>query len=141
MTPAAMAVLHKAAFSVPRPWTQSEFVDLLSDPFVFVAGDARGFVLGRAVAGEAEVLTLAVDHALRRQGLGRGLVAAFIAGATLREAEVAFLEVAADNAAAIALYEGAGFAKSGRRKGYFQTPDGTRIDALVMTRLLIAPNS
>lgn len=106
-----------------------------ADPLVFVLveGDA-GFLLGRAVAGDAEVLTLAVAPEARRRGLGRKLVARFLYQARLRGAGSAFLEVSAENAAAIALYESAGFAAAGRRKGYYATPEGERIDAIVMWR-------
>jgi ribosomal-protein-alanine N-acetyltransferase len=46
-----------------------------------------------------------------------------------------FLEVAADNLAAIALYQATGFIKVGVRKGYYPHPDGAK-DALVMRRAL-----
>ncbi len=107
----------------------------MADPlaFLLVEGDAA-FLLGRAVAGEAEILTLAVAPESRRLGLGRKLVARFLYQARLRLADRAFLEVAADNAAALALYDSAGFRAEGRRAGYYATPDGARIDAVVMTR-------
>jgi [ribosomal protein S18]-alanine N-acetyltransferase len=63
-------------------------------------------------------------------------VARFLYQARLRGAESAFLEVSAENAPAIALYESAGFAKAGLRRGYYQTPEGQRIDALVLVRAL-----
>jgi ribosomal-protein-alanine N-acetyltransferase len=102
-----------------------------------VEGDA-GFLLGRAVAGEAELLTLAVAPEARRLGLGRKLVARFLYQAQLRGAVRAFLEVKADNAAAVALYESAGFTPAGRRRGYYRSADGTRTDALVLARELAA---
>lgn len=138
MTPAALADLHARAFTVPRPWTAAEIADLLAGPHVFLiaAPGGQGFLMGRAVAGEAELLTIAVAPEARRQGLGAGLVARFLAEAAARGAEAAHLEVAADNAGAIALYEGAGFGRAGLRRGYFQLPGGQRIDALVMTRRL-----
>ncbi len=137
MTPEALAALHGRCFATPRPWTAAEFAGFLADPlsFLLVEGDA-GFLLGRVAAGEAELLTLAVAPEARRRGLGRKLLARFIYQARLRGAERAFLEVAADNAAARGLYLGAGFGESGRRKGYYLGPDGTRQDALVMTRML-----
>lgn len=135
MTPAAMALLHARAFTVPRPWTEDEITALIASPHVFVVQDAgeQGFLIGRAVAGEAEVLTIAVAPSARRQGIGAALMARFAAEAAARGAEVAHLEVAADNAAAIALYQRAGFARSGLRRGYFQAPGGARVDALAMT--------
>jgi len=95
------------------------------------------FLLGRAVAGEAELLTLATAPESRRLGLGRKLVARFLYQARLRAAETAFLEVAADNAPARALYLASGFTESGRRKNYYQNPQGGRIDALVMRRAIL----
>lgn len=137
MTPADLAALHARAFTTPRPWSEAEFAALLADPlaFLLVEGDA-GFLLGRAVAGEAELLTIAVLPEARRLGLGRRLVGRFIYQARLRGADSAFLEVAEDNAAARALYLAAGFAEAGRRRGYYRTPEGKAVDALVLVRSL-----
>lgn len=137
MTPEALAALHARCFTTPRPWAAAEFAALLADPlaFLLVEGDA-GFLLGRAVAGEAELLTIAVAPEARRRGLGRKLVARFLYQARLRAAERAFLEVAAGNAAALRLYHAAGFVESGRRRGYYAGPDGQSGDALVLTRVL-----
>jgi ribosomal-protein-alanine N-acetyltransferase len=126
-----MAALHAAAFTRPRPWSEAEFAALLAAPGVFACTRAQGFALGRAIADEAELLTLAVHPEARRRGLGRALVAAFEAGARRAGARAAFLEVAADNAAALALYAGAGWRPAGRRPGYYA---GT--DALVLCRAL-----
>jgi [ribosomal protein S18]-alanine N-acetyltransferase len=137
VTPEVLAALHSRCFQTPPPWAAADFTGFLSNPlaFLLVEGDA-GFLLGRAVAGEAEVLTLAVAPDARRRGLGRKLVARFLYQARLRGAESAFLEVSAENAPAIALYESAGFAKAGVRRGYYQTPEGQRTDALVLARAL-----
>ena len=135
-----LADLHDRAFD--RPWSAEEFETLLKGPGVFAVlgeagepGEAKGFILCRAIAGEAEILTVAVDPAARRRGWGAALVemAAGIAAETGSEA--LFLEVAADNTAAIALYAATGFAKVGLRKGYYPHPDGAR-DAVVMRRAL-----
>ncbi|MEZ5796091.1 MAG: GNAT family N-acetyltransferase [Paracoccaceae bacterium] len=135
MTPEALAGLHRRCFQVPAPWSAADFAGFLADPlaFLLVEGDA-GFLLGRAVAGEAELLTLAVAPESRRLGLGRKLVARFLYQARLRGAMRAFLEVSAENPAAIALYESAGFALAGRRRGYYAPTGAGRIDALVLAR-------
>lgn len=140
MTPEALALLHARCFRSPPPWSAADFAGLLADPlaFLLVEGDA-GFLIGRAVAGEAELLTLAVAPEARRRGLARSLVARFLYQARVRGADRAFLEVAADNAAAIALYESTGFTLFGRRRGYYHAPDGTRTDALVLARDLATP--
>ena len=137
MTPDALAALHARAFTMPRPWNAEEFAGWLADPlaFLLVEGDA-GFLLGRAVAGEAELLTVAVAPEARGRGLGQRLVSRFLYQARLRGADVAFLEVAKDNAPALAVYSRAGFTESGRRRGYYRTPAGQPVDALVMRRVL-----
>ena len=145
MTAEELAALHARCFRTPPPWSAQDFALFVADPlaFLLVEGDA-GFLLGRAVAGEAEVLTLAVAPESRRLGLGRRLLARFLYQAGLRAAGRAFLEVNAENAGAVALYESAGFAVAGRRKGYYATPEGARVDAIVMARDLgggVAPAS
>ena len=131
---AGLAMIHAACFSLPRPWTAFEIKALLESPHVFLLGESDGFLMGRAVAGEAELLTLAVLPAARRQGIGARLVQAFLAEARTRQSAQAFLEVAAGNTAALALYESAGFAQVGRRKGYYTGADGHSDDALVLSR-------
>ena len=134
-----MARLHAAAFTTPRPWSEGEIAALLTSPLVFTLTEAGGFLIGRAVAGEAELLTVAVDPAARGQGIGTRLIAGFLAEARVKNAESVFLEVAADNLAARGLYAAAGFAEAGRRRGYYRTPQGQALDALLLRRgLLIA---
>ncbi|HEY0276291.1 MAG TPA: GNAT family N-acetyltransferase [Paenirhodobacter sp.] len=138
MTPEDLATLHARCFTTPRPWSASEFTDLLASRFAFLHCVEGGFVLGRVIAGEAELLTIAVDPAVRRRGIARALMAGFVQAATLRGADSAFLEVAVDNMAARALYAATGWQAAGRRRGYYQTPDGNHVDALVL-RLEIPP--
>lgn len=127
-----MAALHAACFTTPRPWTAQEFADLLTSPTVFALTEHGGFLLGRVVAGEAELLTLAVSPHARRKGTGRRLVQRFLAHAASAKAESAFLEVAATNHPAQALYLASGFAQAGKRRGYYPAPDGTSDDALIL---------
>ncbi len=131
-----MAALHARAITTPPPWSATAFRGLLDTPGTFATGDTEGFALGRVVLDEAELLTLAVDPACRRQGIGRACLAAFEARAQDMGATEAHLEVAADNAAAIALYEAAGYVRSGHRRAYYETPGGARIDALLYRKTL-----
>jgi len=91
-----------------------------------------GFILVRAAAGEAEVLTLAVKPAARRRGVGLALVIMGAEEAFRRGATEMFLEVSCMNLPAIALYKRLGFTAIGRRPGYYTAPDGRREDALVL---------
>jgi ribosomal-protein-alanine N-acetyltransferase len=131
----ALAAAHALGFD--RPWTAADFAQLLAGPGVFglLARDhsaAVGLGLFRIVLGEMEVLTLAVDPARRRQGIARGLMAAALVAARAKGAEACFLEVAADNPGAEALYAALGFRPAGRRRGYYDRGVDGRVDALVM---------
>jgi ribosomal-protein-alanine N-acetyltransferase len=133
----ALATLHAAAFD--EPWSADDILRFAEDRggFALVA-DAddtpAGFILCRMIAGEAEVLTLAVAPAARRRGIARALLEAAIVLAR-PTADTMFLEVAADNPGAAALYAGAGFETVGRRAGYYGRAGGS-VDALVMRRAL-----
>jgi ribosomal-protein-alanine N-acetyltransferase len=130
-----MARLHADSFTLPAPWSEAEIASTLASPFSFALIRDTGFLLGQVVAGEAELLTIAVDPAARRQGTGRALVEAFLAEATARGAETAFLEVAETNAAARSVYAATGFQQTGRRKGYYRGA-GQVVDAILMGRRL-----
>jgi len=131
---ARLAAIHAEAFAGPHdtPWSAAAFAGLLDQAGVFAVEARDGFILMRAVADEAEILTLAVRPAARRAGEGRRLVLEGLAGAVERGAVRVFLEVAGDNAAARALYAGTGFVEAGRRPGYYAAPDGSRRDALLL---------
>ena len=135
------AALHRMRF--PQPWNDGEFHSLLSQDTVFgflalkegvLGRTAGGFVLARAAAGEAEILTIGVDQRFGRAGLGWRLMQATLREARMRGAEDVFLEVDEDNAAACGLYVKLGFAKVGERKAYYAAADGRRSTALVMRR-------
>lgn len=133
---AQLAALHARCFTVPRPWDAGEFATLLASHEVFVLGGAEGFAVGRVTVDEAELLTLAVDPARRRQGLGAALLAEYEAEALRRGAARSLLEVSAQNAPARALYLARGYHSCGRRPGYYRAPDGQRIDAEIMDKAL-----
>ncbi len=105
--------------------------------YVVALGD--GGLLGYAgilrVGSDAEVLTVAVAAAHRREGVGAQLLDALLGIARGWRALAVFLEVEQDNAAAIALYRGRGFTELGRRRGYY----GAGRDALTMRRQLREP--
>jgi len=123
----ALAALHAGCFVGREAWGAEAMALMLRMPGGFgLWRPGAGFVLVRAIAGEAEILTLAVLPEARRQGLGQGLMAA------ARGAAAMLLEVATDNAPAQALYASLGFAKVGRRRRYYA--DGR--DALVLRREL-----
>jgi len=100
-----------------------------------------GFALSRVVMEEAELLSIALDREVRGKGHAAPLLAAHAARLRRAGAESLFLEVAADNAPALALYRGFGFEEIGRRKGYYPAVEGAqsaRRDAITMRRDLSA---
>lgn len=131
MTPQQLGALHRAAFVQDRPWSAAEFHDLLVSPHVTLITDPHGFALCRTVAGEAELLTLAVDPAHQRQGIARRLCATWLDG-LIGKADTAFLEVAADNHPALKLYNALGFCETGRRVAYYLRRNAQPVDAIVM---------
>ena len=137
MTAGEMARLHGLAFTHPRPWSEAEIAAMLQSDLYFAVTAEQGFLIGRVVAGEAELLTVAVAPAAQGRGIGRGLVAGFVAEARARGAAQAFLEVAEDNGAARAVYARTGFGESGRRRGYYRDVTGRAVDAILMTLTMV----
>lgn len=127
------AAVHGDAFA--RPWTERAFADLLALPttrggVLLEGAEPVGIVLVQSVAGEAEVLTIAVRPPWRRGGLGRRLLDWVLERLAEEGVDRLFLEVEAGNAAARALYAAAGFAQVAVRRGYYENG----ADALVMAR-------
>ncbi len=92
------------------------------------ANKPQGFILCRIAADEAEVLTLLVLPPFRRRGVAAALLRAALDTAHAAGATAMYLEVAADNAAGLALYAALGFRQVGRRPHYY----GGKTDALVL---------
>lgn len=131
---ARLAAIHARAFG-SEAWSADLFARLMATPactarLAAVDGVDIGLMLDQAAAGEAEILTIGVDPARRRGGVGRALMETALAAARARGDSAMFLDVSETNAAAQALYAALGFAEAGRRPGYYA--DGA--DALVLRR-------
>jgi ribosomal-protein-alanine N-acetyltransferase len=133
----AISRLHGAAFD--DGWDTAAVTTLLAHPgsVALVASHGTppvigGFALAQVAADEAEILTIAVTPQWRRKRVAARLVEGIKRGALRSGAKTLFLEVAASNEPAIALYRAAGFAEVSRRKDYYAKPDGQREDAVVM---------
>jgi ribosomal-protein-alanine N-acetyltransferase len=130
-----IAALHVQLFQ--PPWDAAAVRALLEHPaaaaYVALIGNPKqtiGFVMSQIAGDEAEILSIAVDPQLQRSGAGRTMMEGLIRA--LRRAEITrlFLEVAADNEAAKALYAKLGFKEIGRRKGYYERPGAVAQDAI-----------
>ena len=140
MTPARMAEIHAAAFAGRgQVWSEADFTTLRARPGTdFVAVNDDAFALFQVIAPEAELLTLAVDPPSQGRGLGRIALDTATTLAARLGATTLFLEVAEDNVPARALYARAGFAETGRRRGYYARAGGAPVDAVLLARGLAA---
>ncbi|MBP5253769.1 MAG: ribosomal protein S18-alanine N-acetyltransferase [Lachnospiraceae bacterium] len=82
---------------------------------------------------EGNIANLAVDPAMRRQGVGRRLLEALLRQSAPLGVKTLFLEVRESNVPAFTLYESLGFCQVGRRRDYYQSP---REDARIYARSL-----
>lgn len=117
-------------------WTRSQCAGILPMAGVrmMVAREKEtsrpcGFSLYRTIAGDSELLLLAVPPGAQRHGIGRLLLTEFIDQSKKCGADRVHLEVR-DGNAAIELYRSAGFVAVGRRRKYYRGRDGEVNDAL-----------
>lgn len=137
----ALSGLHAPLFD--QPWDSATFSQLLSHPgatsFLARAGDPPevvGFILGRLVADEAEILSLGVKKEWQRLGIGRRLVEALARAAKKADVHRLYLEVSVNNGPALLLYKRLGFEECGRRKGYYEHMGAPAEDAINLSRAL-----
>lgn len=131
MLPADLAAAAAIEACAPEAWTAGQLTEELAAqqaggaPRLFVAAGEAG-LLGLAVyqlaAGEANLCTLTVAPAARRQGVGRALLEQSLAALKAEGACSCFLEARASNAPARALYGRLGFARVGLRRGFYRAP-------------------
>ena len=81
-----------------------------------------GYSNFRVIAGEGELMRIAVHGASRGRGYGRLLMERLLREAEEENVEDITLEVRASNAPAIALYEAYGFQKEAVLKNYYSGP-------------------
>ena len=140
----ALGSLH--ALSFDHPWDTEFIRKLMAMPGTLALaamssqGNPLGFLLARAAADEAEILTLAVAPRYRRRQIGSRLLAAAAAMLAAAGAHRLHIEVACSNIPAARLYQTAGFAVNGTRRGYYAKHDGTCEDAVTMSRSLPIAN-
>lgn len=121
-------------------WTLNQCLGMLSLAGVWLTlaydrGRLAGFALARAVAGDGELLLLAVRPAKRGHGIGAALLRSVIADAEARSATRLHLEVRAGNDA-VNLYRANGFIKVGERRDYYRGITGQSFDAHTYAREL-----
>jgi ribosomal-protein-alanine N-acetyltransferase len=137
----ALVRLEGSAFS--DPWSLAMLEEALAarGAVTLVAETGEGVigsVMGRNGADEGEILTIAIDPASRRQGLGRRLLLAALDQMSAGGARTVWLEVRTSNVAARMMYLGSGFVAAGVRRGYYRRPTE---DALILKREITASPS
>lgn len=117
-------------------WTRGMLTAELTNPLSVVVyehlnNELAAFAFGRVVVDEAELFQIGTRSDLRGQGIAKRLLERLHEKMRERGAAVCFLEVRSRNAAAIALYENAGYERVSIRKNYY--PDD---DAIIMRKTL-----
>jgi ribosomal-protein-alanine N-acetyltransferase len=136
MTPfdvAGVAAVERSSY--PFPWSEGIFRDCLRVGYLCRVAECDGEIVAYGIvamgAGEAHVLNLCVNEAMRGRGVGRQMLKLLVERSVQAGMQDVFLEVRPSNLHAIALYQSVGFIEVGRRRGYYQAVDG-REDALVL---------
>jgi [ribosomal protein S18]-alanine N-acetyltransferase len=138
------AKIHAGSFA--HPWGAAEFESLLAGRDVIAQAAVSagllgnngkglsGFVLSRRAADTAEILTIAVAPGARGKGIGSALLTSHLGTLAAAGAKSLFLEVEAENRAALMLYQRFDFQQVGERKAYYRKAEGKRAAALVLRR-------
>ena len=139
------AALHALCFP-GESWTRADFAGILEiagasgrwaidpdDP----AQEPQGFLFDMLLGTAGDIVTLGVAPAARRRGAARALLDDLLARARGLGVASLTLEVAEDNAAALALYQVFGFERAGIRRGYYRRPDASLADARLLRRSLL----
>ncbi|MEN2752376.1 ribosomal protein S18-alanine N-acetyltransferase [Psychrobacter sp. FBL11] len=95
-----------------------------------------GYCLYQVMFEQAEILRIGTRPEYQRQGIASQIFDKLNTELINKNVATLLLEVRADNAPAIALYEQQGFSMIHKRQGYYRIPKQPAIDALIMQRLL-----
>ena len=129
-----VAALEKLCFA--DPWSENSVASELNNNLalwlVAMNDDTVvGYIGSQTVAGETDVMNIAVHPDWRRRGIAQSLIECLVVELKNRGSEALMLEVRASNAPAIALYEKLGFRQVGRRPNYYRNP---KEDALILRK-------
>lgn len=133
---AQAAVIHAESFETG--WSVETLGAHIKDDLclgIFKNGELSGFIILRLAADQADIVTIAIAKTARRKGLANKLLEAAEHTASEAGVELIFLEVAEDNAAAIALYKSSDYDAIGKRPAYYRRENG-RVAALTFRKTL-----
>ncbi len=130
--------IENACYSTP--WSRENFLHEFTNPAAAVYGcrsgrKLAGYICYWLIAGEMQILNVAVAPEFRRLGFAEKLLSFSLQSCREQKAATAWLEVRAGNRAAIELYRKQGFRDNGTRRAYYR--DGE--DALLMLKRFETP--
>ena len=135
----AVSAMEKASFR--RPWSRKAFADEMIQEYsrnlvLKLENSSKtyqiiGYLCYRVISGEAHILKFAVHPEFRRKGRGFCFLRHCLSAMAADGIASVMLEVRESNAAAIGIYEKAGFAVEARLPAYY--PD-TREDVILMRK-------
>ena len=125
-------------------WTEQTLVEMLVQDSISMllvygaegrADKVIGYCLYQVVFEQAEILRIGTHPDYQRRGIASQIFAQLNEELISNHVESLLLEVRADNAPAIALYEQQRFAVIHTRKDYYQVLHQPAIDALIMQKI------
>ena len=127
-------------------WTYQTLIEMLEQNNIHMlvvykqgepitANKVIGYCLYQVLFEQAEILRIGTHPDYQRQGIAAQVFAALHTELMNNQVDSLLLEVRADNAPAIALYEQQQFTVIHKRKGYYQLPHQPAVDALIMQRV------
>ena len=143
---AIQAVANIEALVQPHDaWTEQTLAEMLAQDSTHImivykpeeeAGyKIVGYCLYQVVFEQAEILRIGTHPDYQRQSIASQLFATLNNELINNKVESLLLEVRADNAPALALYEQQAFAVTHTRKNYYQLPHQPSVDALILQRV------
>ena len=136
MTPFEMAKLHSLSGGHTRPWSEIEYKNLLDTNISRLFHTKNGFLIGRIMALDAEIINVIIHPDYRRLGKASKLISSFEKEAKDTGSSRCFLEVAESNSSAKKLYSALGYLKVGQRHNYYNFVDGRKDDAVILSKEL-----
>lgn len=129
--------IDKEAF--PIPWQRSSFEEELKNvlaTYLVAKMDEKivGYLGMWFIMDECHITNIAVSTSYRRMGIAKKLINEMLKLCKTHATSYILLEVRANNIPAQKLYESFGFKIDGIRKNYYKNPNGTREDAVLMTK-------
>ena len=139
--PSLMAVMRSAFDpAYGEAWSADQMRGALSIPgcsLLLLSGEAqmKGFALVRTVLDEAELLLIAIDKTVQRQGEGQSLLDQIVQLTRDQDIRKIHVEVREDNPA-IPFYINFGFIKVGERPDYYRRTDGGPTKAITLSYVI-----